>query len=136
MDEEFIRKLTRRVSDLEQSMQFQSSHVKELETQMSKCLETEKRTAAALARLEYDHSLLTNYAKSLKEYCLEIDLGLRKKHLILTSIPESPEEATNVHFKPRPTETDPDNPENALNLNENAEELAQSNGTHEVALDI
>lgn len=49
MDEEFSRKLARLVPDLEQSLQFQSSQVKQLGTQMSKCLETEKRTAAALA---------------------------------------------------------------------------------------
>lgn len=57
MDEEFIRKLARQVTDLEHSMQFQNSHVKQLQTQLTKCLETEKRTASALARLEYEHSL-------------------------------------------------------------------------------
>lgn len=113
MDEEFIRKLARRVSDLEQSLQFQNSHVKQLETQMAKCLETEKHTATALARLEYDHSLLSNYTKSLEEYCLEIDLGLRKKHLILTGIPESPEE--NIYPRPRTTVSELDNPENREN---------------------
>lgn len=100
---------------------------------MAKCLETEKCTAAALARLEYDHTLLTNYAKSLEEYCLEIHLGLRKKHLILTGIPESPEEIANTYPKSRSAEAKTDNPENAIN--ENADELIQSNGTHEVALD-
>lgn len=76
---------------------------------MVKCLETEKRTAAALARLEYDHSLLGNYAKSLKEYCLEIDLGYRKKHRILTGIPELPEENLHPDNRPRPTGNDPEN---------------------------
>lgn len=134
MEEDFIRKLARRVSELEQSLQFQSAQVKQLETQMLKWIDTEKRTASALARLKFEHSSLNNYAKSLEEYCLEIDMGLRKKHLILTGIPESPEENTNFPTRPKPSNSDPDNPEN-LNDDVDADELNQANGTHEIALD-
>lgn len=88
---------------------------------------------AALARLEYDHSLLSNYTKSLEEYCLEIDLGQRKKHLILTGIPKSPDEYANNLPRPR---SDPENLDNPEGVNEEADKLIQSNGTLEVALEM
>lgn len=130
-NDEFMRKLAARVSELEETTSFQGSHIAQLQSQISKCLATEKNTATVLTKLEHEYFVLTNYTKSLEEYCLEIDVGLRKKHLILTGIPESDEEL-NAHRKSRP-DSDPDNPEHLDN--EEADEQIVSNHTHEVAFE-
>lgn len=124
--EGFMRKLADRVAEHEQASNFQASHIEQLQTQISRCLTTEKNTALILAKLEYEHSVLTNYTRSLEEYCLEIDVGQRKKHLILTGIPE-----TNEEFDRRPgSNSNPDDLENA-----DADEQLVSNYTHEVVLE-
>lgn len=100
----------------------------QLQTQMTKCLATEKRTASILSKLEHDHFVLSNYTRSLEEYCLEIDVGQRKKHLILTGIPE-----TNEEMDKRPT-PDPDNPDTPAKTDEADKQLV-SNHTREVVLE-
>lgn len=124
--DEFMRKLASRVSELEQTTNFQGSHIEQLQTQISRCLTIEKNTATVLAKLEHEHSVLSNYTRSLEEYCLELDVGLRKKHLILTGILESDEE---LNRRPRP-DLDPDNP-----VNDEADEQIVSNHTHEIAFE-
>lgn len=90
--EEFARKLSTRVSELEKNIEYYTGHVTLLEKQISRCIQNEKNTATALVRLESNYTSLCNYTKSLEDYCLELDLGSRKKHLLLTGIPETEEE--------------------------------------------
>lgn len=84
--------LAYKVSDLEKSLNRLHEHVRSQDKHIAQCLKNEKETAALLLKLQRDHSDLVKYASSLEEYCLELDVKSRKKHIILTNIEESPAE--------------------------------------------
>lgn len=84
--------LKQRVIELEKSYSFFNSHIRRLENLLSQCLKTGKENAKALVKIEAAHFTLEKYTHSLEEYCLELDAGTRKKHLILTGVPESDKE--------------------------------------------
>lgn len=73
-----------------------NAHIKKLEAQVNICLNNDRVTAAVLARLEAGQKRLLNYTKTLDDYCLEVDMSVRKKHLILTGIPEEASEQTSA----------------------------------------
>lgn len=81
--------LVSKVSELEKSLNYLHEHVKSQDKHISQCLQNEKETAALLLKLQRDHSDLVKYTGTLEEYCLELDIKCRKKHLILTGIEES-----------------------------------------------
>lgn len=89
--------LTNRVGDLERSLSYLHDHVKSQDKHISKCIKNEKETAALLLKLQRDHSDLVKYMGVLEEYCLELDVKSRKRHLILTGIEET--EAEKNHGK-------------------------------------
>lgn len=84
--------LIQKVSDLEKSLSRLHDHVRSQDKHISQCLKNERETASLLLKLQRDHSDLVKYASSLEEYCLELDVKSRKKHIILTNIEESPAE--------------------------------------------
>lgn len=92
LGEDFARKLSSRISDLEKALEYYTGHVMQLEKHISKCIHNKRGTASALVKLESEHASLCNYTKSLENYCLELDVGLHKKHLLLTEIPQTEEE--------------------------------------------
>lgn len=96
----------RRIADLEQSVDFLSSHIKQLQSQMQSCLTNEKRTHESISRLELGQRRLIHYTRTLEDYCLELDVSLRKKHLIVTGVPEDPSE--------NPTEQNLESEDNSL----------------------
>lgn len=95
--EDLARKLSSRISDLEKNIEYYTGHVTLLEKQISKCIQNERSTVTALVRLESNYVSLCNYSNSLEDYCLELDIGSRKKHLMLTGIPETEEESRGVN---------------------------------------
>lgn len=84
----------RRIADLEQSVEYLSSHIKQLETQIQTCVKNDKRTCESIFKLELGQRRLFHYTRTLEDYCLELDVTLRKKHLIITGIAEDPSENT------------------------------------------
>lgn len=84
--------LKQRVIELEKSYSFFNSHIRQLESLLSQCLKTGKENAKALVKIESAHLRLEKYTHSLEEYCLELDAGTRKKHLIHTGVAESDKE--------------------------------------------
>lgn len=68
--------------------------VKNQEKQIAQCIKNERDTASALLRLQRDYNELSKYTHSLEEYCLDLVVNLRKKHLILTGIDETPAESS------------------------------------------
>lgn len=80
--------LTSEMSEMKKSLNYLNEQVKIQGKQIAQCLKNEKDTAALLLKLQRDHSELVNYTGFLEEYCLDLDTKSRKKHLILTGIPE------------------------------------------------
>lgn len=72
------------------------TQIKNLESQITICWNNDKVTESVLARLEAGQKRLLNYTRTLEEYCLELDVTIRKKHLILTGIPEDISEQNSV----------------------------------------
>lgn len=85
--------LSSKVCGIEKSIESLRDHVKKQDKQITLCLQNERDTAAALLNLQKDYNDLLKYASSLEEYCLDLDVNLRKKHLILTGIDETPAES-------------------------------------------
>lgn len=96
--------LVNKVSDLEHSLNYLHDHVKSQDSHISQCLKNEKETAAMLLKLQRDHSDLVKYTSTLEEYCLELDIKSRKKHLILTGIEETQAESRLVKGQTQPEE--------------------------------
>lgn len=84
--------IRQRVVKLEKSYTFFNSHIRQLESLLSQCLKTSKDNAKALSKIESAHAKLEKYTHSLEEYCLELDAGTHKKHLILTGVAETDKE--------------------------------------------
>lgn len=84
--------LSTKVCGLEKSLNSLRDHVKSQDKQIAQCLQSERETAAALIKLQRDYNELSKYTLSLEEYCLDLDVNIRKRHLILTGIEESPAE--------------------------------------------
>lgn len=122
-----MRKLGTRTSDIEKALEFCTKHVAQLEKQIYKCIKNECNTATALVRLEANYASLHNYTKSLEDYCLELDIGLRKKHLLITGIPETESENRERNRVTTSDSTGTDIPENET-------EGGFLNPTHELAL--
>lgn len=80
------------MADTANAIEALNAHVKKLEEQVNICLNNDRVTAAVLARLEAGQKRLLNYTRTLEDYCLELDMSVRKKHLILTGIPEDASE--------------------------------------------
>lgn len=83
---------TDKFSAMESSIEYLHNHIRHLETQVATCVKNDKITAAILSRLETGQKRLLNYTRTLEDYCLELDVLLRKKHLIVSGIPEDPTE--------------------------------------------
>lgn len=77
------------VLEIKQSLNQLREHVRLQDKHIAQCLKNEKGTAALLLKLQRDHSDLVKYTGSLEEYCLELDAKSRKKHLVLTGVPET-----------------------------------------------
>lgn len=87
----------RRISDLESLVEYLHSHIKQLESQLNQCVTSGRQTQSTVSKLEYGQQRLLNYTRTLEDYCLELDVSIRKRHMILTGIPEDPsEEPTSV----------------------------------------
>lgn len=84
--------LRQRVTELEKSYTFFNSHIRQLESLLSQNLKTGKDNAKALLKIESTYTRLEKYVHSLEEYCLELDMGSRRKHLILTGVVETEKE--------------------------------------------
>lgn len=84
--------LRQRVIELEKSYTFFNTHFRQLESLLSQSLKTGKDNAKALLKIESAYSRLEKYVHSLEEYCLELDMGSRRKHLILTGVTETENE--------------------------------------------
>lgn len=81
-----------RFSDLEQSVEHLSSYIKQLDTQLSNCVNSNKQMAQAISRLEVGQRCLLNYTRMLEDYCLELDVSMHKKTFNVTGIPEEANE--------------------------------------------
>lgn len=89
-----IPTLSGRVCGLENSVDTLRDLVKSQAKQIEKCIKNERDTATALLKLQRDYNDLFKYANSLEEYCLDLDVNLRKRHLVLTGIEETAGEVT------------------------------------------
>lgn len=60
-------------------------------------LENSVEYLRTVSKLEQGQQRLLDYTRTLEDYCLELDVSVHKRHLILTGIPEDPtEEPINV----------------------------------------
>lgn len=84
--------LRHRVTELEKSYTFFNTHIRQLEMLLSQNLKSSKDNAKALFKIESSYNHLEKYVHSLEDYCLELDMGLRRKHLILTGVTETEKE--------------------------------------------
>lgn len=82
-----------RFANYENTLEYLSSHVKQLDGQLAECINFSKQTAAALHRLQREHFSLAYYTEKLEKYCLELDSNSRKRHLIITGVTEEISEA-------------------------------------------
>lgn len=118
--EDYDRQMGTRILDLEKALGYHTEHVVNLEKQITKCIQNERNTASALTRLESNYVSLHNYTKSLEDYCLELDLGTQKKHLLLTGIPET-EAESREKISPISGENTGSGADNSESRNENGE---------------
>lgn len=77
-----------KLSEMGNAIDLLNQHIKKLESQVNTCLNNDKITASILARLEAGQKRLLNYTRTLEDYCLELDVTIKKKHIILTGVPE------------------------------------------------
>lgn len=75
-------------ANYENTLEYLSSHVKQLDGQLADCISFSKQTAAALHKLQREHFSLAYYTEKLEKYCLDLDSNSRRKHLIITGVTE------------------------------------------------
>lgn len=85
-----IPTLSNKVSGIEKSLDSLPELVKNQEKQIVQCQKNERDMAAMLFKLQKYYNDLSMYTQCLEDYCLDLDVNLRKKHLIMTGIKETP----------------------------------------------
>lgn len=87
--------MSSKVCGIEKSINSLREQVKRQEKQIAQCIKNERDTAAALYKLQKDYNELARYTLTLEDYCLDLDVNMRKRHLILTGVEESVAESGN-----------------------------------------
>lgn len=81
--------LSNKLAGMQLSIEQLQSYVREQDKQIAQCIKHDKSTATLLVKLQRDYCDLSKYTESLEEYCLELDVNIRKRHIILTGVPET-----------------------------------------------
>lgn len=86
-----------KISEMGNAIDLLNQQVKKLELQVNTCMNNDKIAASILARGEAGQKrCLLNYTRTLEDYCLELDVSMRKKHIILTGVAEDVSEQKSV----------------------------------------
>lgn len=91
--------LSTKVLGIEKLLDSLREQVKRQDKQIAQCIKNERDSAAALFQLKKDYFELSKYTTSLEDYCLDLDVNIRKRHLILTGIEETPAESNRGNNK-------------------------------------
>lgn len=118
----------KKFASYDNSLEFLSEHVRQLDSKLTDCSEYQRQTAAALHKLQREHSQLVYYTETLEAYCLELDSNSRRKHILLSGIAEETGERK-VPFEGGETD------ENAMDDDRDYEDNSY-NPSHDVAYKI
>lgn len=93
MDTLSLQELQRNLDDLKESVEYAHQNNLRTQTRVGNVVSGSQLTNQRLDRLEREVNSLKSYTRDLENYCISLDCILRKHHLLLNGVPETPGES-------------------------------------------
>lgn len=91
-----VQQIQRDLDDLKESVEYAHQNNIRAQTQVGNAFSQSQLANERLDKLEREVSSLKSYTTELEDYCISLDSILRKHHLLLNGIPETPNESVGL----------------------------------------